>query len=356
MKKISHSEKKWHRIRAKKIASRRFRDRRGKGRPLAVRKTVGRVAVDANLIRRVVPVPAPKVFNVHLRQHRPEMLQFLRKVRLALGAGSRVVIGFDQTTDIHPCAMLVFMANVDVWMHKYPGMLTARKPADDVVEQLFQHFGLLQNLGVLSDKVAQHDKVKYWHYYSGEKVTAEKYRELMASITGRVHQSALFGGCLNEAVTNAVAHAYEFDQEGMPPSSMRKWWMFSQKRDGNLFVAIYDAGVSIPNSLMNKPEWRDYLRRWTGGDGRMIEVAVGSNRSRTKLPHRGKGLPEMLEFSKGLSSGGLAIMSRSGCFSYQASNGVERRWNYKHPLRGTLVLWTIPFVEDMTGGENDQHS
>ena len=356
MKKPSVVALDWHRIHAGKLERRKHRERRREGRRKASERRRQTKSRGQDKPGYSISVLAPSVFNVYKQSYRPDVMQFFSRVQKELKSGARVIINFEGTKELHPCAMLVFMAQLEIWMHRYPNMLSAKRPADDVVEQLFQHFGLLNKLGVESTKAVEHEQVKYWHYYSGEKVTAATYRELMTSITGRVDRSSLFGDCLNEAVSNAVSHAYKFEQRGLPPQEMRRWWMFSQLKEGNLFVAIYDAGISIPASLRTSPEWRDYFRNLVGGDGKMIEVAAGSFRTSTKLGNRGKGLPEMLEFSTELSSGGLAIMSRWGCFSYDAKERVHRRNNYRHPLRGTLVLWTIPFAEDVTGGENDQHS
>lgn len=162
-------------------------------------------------------------------------------------------------------------------------------------------------------------------------------------------ERALFADCLNEAVYNTVNHAYEFEIEGLPVPELRKWWMFSQVRDGKLFVAIYDFGVTIPASLLRKPEWRDFTRL-RKRDGLLIEAAAASGRTSTRLRHRGKGLPEMLEFSKKLRDGGLTIMSRTGAFTFRAAQGHSRREKYVVPLPGTLVLWELPFLGLDTNG------
>jgi hypothetical protein len=226
--------------------------------------------------------------------------------------------------------------------------ITAQYPADEVVEQLLQHFGQLQRLGLAPRKEITHDRVLFWHYISGATVDAATYRTLTASVRGNIDhpEAALFADCLNEAVSNAVNHAYKFETSDLPPEEMRKWWMFSEPRDDKLFVAIYDCGVSIPQSLRRKPEWHDYATLRSLKDGRLIRSAVTSERTSTRLVHRGKGLPEMLEFSSQLAQGGLSIWSRDGAWLYHAQSGRSETLNFRSALRGTLVLWEIPFRKE----------
>ena len=126
-----------------------------------------------------------------------------------------------------------------------------------------------------------------------------------------------------------------------------KWWLFALIKDGKLDVAICDRGMGIPTSLREKPEMatvipiliRKLRKRVASG---LIEIAVESSRSRTKLPHRGKGLPDMLTFSKQETVGGIFIMSHHGYFVYNSQFGSEVARDFHPPLEGTLITWHIP--------------
>jgi hypothetical protein len=298
-------------------------------------------------LRRRVKVYAPEIFLIRSDENRKHFHDFVLDIELALRAGQNVVIDFSKTKAMHACGTLTFLAHLDVWLHKYPLRISATYPKVDVVEQVLQHFGQLQRLGLAPRKEITHEHVRFWHFISGTAVTAATYRALTASVSGSIEhpQAALFADCLNEAVTNAVNHAYKFETPELPPEEMRKWWMFSEPREDKLCVAIYDIGVSIPRSLLRKPEWQDYALRGLK-DSRLIGSAVTSDRTSTKLVHRGKGLPEMLEFSSELSKGGLSIWSRDGAWIYHAGDGRRQTVNLHSPLRGTLVLWEIPFRKE----------
>lgn len=295
-------------------------------------------------------IRAPVVFDVCDGDKRSVVLTFLKNINEALVKGVHVRICFSETKELHACGTLVFSAHLDVWLHSYAHLLTCNYPKNNVVEQLFQHIGILERLGLSNRTVVTDDKVKFWHHYSGDLVTASDYKPLTLSIVEHVDAATktLFADCLNEAVTNTVNHAYDYKEEvpGLPPKELRKWWIFSQVKDGFLFVAIYDRGMSIPVSLLIKPEIKEVAWRvLPDTDGKLIEAAVSSDRTRTRLDFRGNGLPEMLEFCQSMDAGALTILSRKGAFNYEAKVKRQKRTKYVKPLPGTLVLWRIPFLK-----------
>lgn len=282
----------------------------------------------------------------------------LKRVDDALLEGHSVRLDFRTIEELHPCGTLVFLANFDRWTDLFPGRLFGTYPQDQVIEQLLQHVNVMSRLNMEERREINHERVRFWHYKSGATVDAESYANLATTVRDNIAhpESMLFADCLNEAVANSVGHAYDFETAALPPESHRKWWVLSSLREDYVFVAIYDMGVTIPASLRRKPEWADYLKRRKYKDARLIDAAVTSRRTSTKLPHRGKGLPEMLEFSQNLASGSLSIASGRGAYIYDAGEGTERRRPLECPMPGTLVLWQIPFRKERIDEQNDIHS
>lgn len=135
---------------------------------------------------------------------------------------------------------------------------------------------------------------------------------------------------MSEAVTNTVQHAYNLNDT-------KEWRMFAQKKDGNLDVALCDLRIGIPKSLRQKPELKEWLTSPVqtskrNRDESLLEVAIQSSRSKTKLPHRGKWLKEMLEHVK----------SGKGVFNYNAPEKTETTRHFETPIHGTLIEWQIP--------------
>lgn len=298
---------------------------------------------------------APKTILARVDDERALLLKFVDRVSRSLARGSFVVLDFSETENFHACGTLMLLANLDIWTSKYPGKLKGTYPANERSEELLQHMGVLGVLGLQSRLSIKHANVKFWHYHKGSRADAGAYRPLTQEVLDSiVHpQGVLFGDCLNEAVTNTVNHAYGFERRGLPDPALRKWWMLAEVKDDMVFVAIFDMGVTIPASLRRKPEWADFLklRRWK--DARLIEAAASMGRTTTGLPHRGKGLPEMVEFSKKLASGGLSISSGMGSYMYHADTNSFGRHRFSCPMPGTLVLWQIPFREELNHENED---
>jgi len=298
---------------------------------------------------RTVKIHAPVAFRIASgdAEHRETLLTFLARVEAALARGSRVRILFEQTKTLSPDGTLLFVATIQSLSAAYPGRISSDYPADDIVEQLFQHIGLLDELGNSPRKVVTADNVKYWHFLQGTIADPSGFMQLFAAFASQIGSETSAGlyESMSEAITNVVQHAYD----GLRPESLAagvRWWMFAQQKDDRLDVAICDLGIGIPKSLAQKPEMADVLpnllrrlhkRRSSG----LIEVAVESSRSRTRLPHRGKGLPDMLIFSKNCKLGGFFVHSDTGFFMYRADLKRESGRDHKTKIPGTLIHWQL---------------
>ena len=172
----------------------------------------------------------------------------------------------------------------------------------------------------------------------------KKFKKLLQSISLKEDiRTGLFES-MSEAVTNSIHHAY-------PHSDLKEWRMFAQLREGKLTVAICDQGVGIPSSLKNKPELKEWLesrinRIKRKHDTFLIRLAVESSRSQTRLPHRGKGLKDMLEFVKSGTVGGFLVLSAKGAFSYNVLTTGHAKRDYKTSIDGTIIEWQILLGEE----------
>jgi hypothetical protein len=296
---------------------------------------------------KTVTVFAPEHFALEQPAPRNATLAFVQRIEHILKAGGNVQINFDKTTLLWPTGTLYFMANLECLLDQYPLRVSCNYPEDPVVEQLFQHVELLQRLGNAPRRVITADNVKHWNYLSGTTVDLAGVKAVFDNFgmaLGGDTRAGLFEG-LSEAVTNVIQHAYQHVGNG--ESGQMRWWMFAESREEQLRVAICDLGMGIPRSLGEKPELKErWARLWAGIRKRphssLIEIAVESARSRTRLAHRGKGLPDMLKFAKEGEVGGFAIYSVNGGFSYNATSHAESGGDYDQPIRGTIIRWSLP--------------
>ena len=300
-----------------------------------------------------VTVGAPVRLRYHgNRAWRDTFFEFIDRVEGHLSQGTGVCIDFGPTVQLYPCGMLLFLGHLDSWLTQAPGRLKCKYPEDDTVEQMLQSTNVLQRLGRLPRKEITHNDVIRWHRFEGQNVDAtpmEPFMEEVRAAAGISLQMGL-GDCVAEAMTNVKKHAYPED------SVSHGWWMFAtiNRQRGNVFVAMYDRGDSIPGTLLAKPELSDYLTLRTlhryGADRELIAAAVGG-RTRTRLPYRGKGLPEMLDFTRLSQATELAIYRRRGYYQCQPNRGVktartDTKGSLRRPVEGTLVIWGLEFAPD----------
>jgi len=153
---------------------------------------------------------------------------------------------------------------------------------------------------------------------------------------GEESQSHLYDN-VAEAITNVRQHAYN---DGLPTP----WWMFSTVTSDHILVAVHDRGRSIPATLMEKPGVLEQVSLWIYGrkkrDARILLAAI-RGQSRTRLAYRGKGLPEMVDFTKIMADSHLSIYSRGGMFSFDSRSQVETSGQLKTKLDGTLLIWSL---------------
>ncbi|MCF7971316.1 MAG: ATP-binding protein, partial [Methylococcaceae bacterium] len=143
---------------------------------------------------------------------------------------------------------------------------------------------------------------------------------------------------------NTIHHAYK-------GAETKEWRMFAQHKNGILTVSICDLGMGIPKSLRRKPELKELLSSplqvaKKKRDTSLIDIAVESSRSKTKLPHRGKGLKDMLDLVKSGTLGGFRIFSARGVFNYNVLDKKESGRDYKSTINGTIIEWQISLEDN----------
>jgi hypothetical protein len=326
------------------LIRRQRRQRRIQIRLSGVRHSANRRHSRISSASQSVQVVAPRHLRLYATKGvRRETESFFENVNLNLILGRSVVIDFSKLERLFPCGVLVFMGWVDEWVSMFPEKLRANYPKDDLVEQMLQHVGVLDKLGLECRKTVDHTDVKRWHFYHGKNADATQMEPFMLELQkllGEERQLGL-GTCVSEAMTNVRHHAYLSE-------SFNSWWIFATITDRTVFMAIYDRGQSIPASLLAKPTVASLLtaKIWgeKRGDYKLIAAAVGG-RTSTRLPYRGKGLPDMLDFTKNSPNSKLGIFSRNGFFHF---DNHETSGKLRAPINGTLVIWTLK----IPGAEN----
>lgn len=344
----------WRLQRAQKVARRRARHI---SLSRARRQNNSRTKATLQRQRRYQTLAAPVHFILNVPGPRAELLRLLVAMRSLVKEGKGVRIDFSRTKKMYPCGTILFMAELDrIVQGVGRGTVIASHPKDRIVEQVIQKVGIASLLGL---KRRFHDEslgpsVRHWRYASGSQAEGEKTSAMLDHYRLRLAVGltrSLYEGIV-EAMSNSMNHAYiaaRADGSGADESE-RRWWMFWQESKGSLSVAICDLGIGIPASLDNKVTLRDMLDQLVAKFGlatpfaSKIKAAMELGRSRTNLPHRGKGLDDILDVVRKGVSGGLRITSGRGFYLYDAGSQADTLTDFGDDVMGTIVQWNIPLL------------
>ncbi|MFC5697490.1 hypothetical protein ACFPU0_18225 [Pseudomonas sp. GCM10022186] len=287
---------------------------------------------------------------------RGSLILFFRRLKDAVRDPniSNVVIDFSKVTQLHPCGTLLFLAEIERLLESSEASkkLSALYPTDRVVEEMFQHVGLLARLGLeprIEEICAQN--VVAWLYASGHEGDLDSIAEMLPKVLTEGSNTELRVALLSgmaEAVANSSEHAYlKVMKTPLPGIKPQKWWLFARQVDDDIAVVICDLGRGIPGTLEAnwKEELASYFKTRSGLkrlDHKMIRLAFTVGKTSTDKKNRGKGLKDILKVVQEQKVGSLYIYSNKGVYGLDNTNGSSASHDEKNSINGTIVQWKIP--------------
>lgn len=300
----------------------------------------------------------PKVLSLHMSEARNKLVETIGRIRrFAVDSGIRTVtINFDDVEILHPCGTLLFVAEIERLLGEpeCAAKLQCTYPTNDVVEQLFQHIGLLQKLG-LQPRIEriEAENVVVWLYEVGHEDNLNSIMgalpELLKTSGNKALRMAVTSG-MTEAVANSAEHAYiHRRKDGTNLKVPHDWWIFARQEDEDISVSICDLGIGIPRSLPQTfpEELATFLKTRAGRkkmDHQMIELALKVGRTRTNKSYRGQGLKDILRVVMEQKVGQLKIYSNKGVYMFNGKTGYMNSYSEASNIMGTLVQWKIPLA------------
>lgn len=172
----------------------------------------------------------------------------------------------------------------------------------------------------------------------------------------------VYGDAVSETINNVGSHAY-------PENSAceRKWWLMCHTIGKKLYLAIYDTGVGIPKTVIERrwflesfkftyPQaFKDIMAENPGkethllsgiipariSDCELIGMSMRGDVSGTKKDKRGQGSKSILALVEKTTGGLLWVFSNNGV--YRFDQVVNKPEVYPLPMQfpGTLVQWNI---------------
>lgn len=240
---------------------------------------------------------------------------------------------------------------------------------EKIVNQVLEQTGILKLLKqiIKFDEDEFDESVKYWNYASGHNseidsadLMLDDFDQILSENTSRNIFTSL-----TEALTNCHHHAYTEKRYKGETKNIKKWWLFSQERDGVLIVCVCDLGIGIPRSLVrNTPDiGEDWFSRLKGflnenrqkydKDSASIKAAIEIGNTRTNLPNRGKGLNQIINKINTMCDQKVSVAIYSNKGSYIINRGLVTDLPttdiingvtipYTESIEGTVIVWKIP--------------
>ncbi len=300
-------------------------------------------------------IRAPKTWSLHEIPARQELIRFLEQCReVLLNGNGGAIVDFSQTQTIRPSGGLIVHAELD----RVSRLVTDRRrlkcnPAKSgsVADQVLKQVGMYDKLDHASAVSACDQSVVHWRNATGVKAQGEDAWSVVGDFEGELPealQDSLFKG-ISEALTNAVHHAYQANRrDGTNIVGDKRWWMFSQQRDGFLTIVFCDLGIGIPRSLPLKQSknLNSLLAKFKKdrSDVQSIRIATELGKTRTLEDNRGFGLSEILDAARKTVQGSCMIYSNKGQFGYGAGNKLIEN-QFPNSILGTLIEWRVPLSE-----------
>tara|TARA_A200000113_G_scaffold194978_1_gene185246 strand:- start:1272 stop:2369 length:1098 start_codon:yes stop_codon:yes gene_type:complete len=292
-------------------------------------------------------------------------IEFLRRIK-ALKSGEKYYLSFKNTKLIEAAAILLVYSAIEEAIKENDCSLHYIPPDAPHARKLLKSKNIPK---LLSNSKIEYFLSKYENLpiISGQ---SNSYTdEVVDHIKERVFEDELdpekesiFGSAVTETVDNVDLHAYPESVNGSKP-----WWLVCSVIDKQLFLAIYDKGVGIPETIRGKQDLLARIRnslpyfkhrgkissemsesealeilREPGSlsDAESVMLSMMSDVSSTHQDKHGQGSKSIKALVDDNEQGKLWIFSNKGLLvkeSAKAGNLIE----LPSSIDGTLIQWNI---------------
>lgn len=284
----------------------------------------------------------------------------------------RVILDFSRVDTITPEGMLLFFAELDV-INRLRGktIFTVKPPLNRRCAQVLRKIGFYELLGKKQPQYPEISDETVVHWVVLQNTNTEPVGwEILMKQTGDI---GLYTP-VTEAIDNSISHGYSGSRDDFfcckkAFAEGQKWWMFSQRKDEELHIALADLGIGFSKSLKEQDLSRNKSvkrklseifgkKPWT--DDEVIKAVVDAalegehTVTSTGAAHRGKGIAQICHLAQTTPRSRLWIWSNRGGYcikrgqsmlhSQAPKSGVQVKFPFS--INGTILYWSIP-----TGGE-----
>lgn len=319
----------------------------------------------------VVYIRFPVTFNIYSadndkdKSYRDTMNIVYAISRLDYTLSKKVHLDFSQTKSIKIASILVLYSAIELAIKKGVNFKIISFPQEYKATKVIKRSGLgdLCRDGFCTPKFDG----EYIPVISG---TSGDFRdEIVDFIQNRIFDNKMsalaeskYGGAIQEAINNVAYHAYPDIQD----STEKRWWAKCDLAGDQLFLAIYDRGVGIPETVMKRAWYGNILQqtypeidekiqeelqkegvkisdlRYKYGkvtDAMKIAISMVGDVTGTNSSKHGQGSKSIKALVADNDRGTLWIYSNDGL--YKLKSGSIETTDLPKRMPGTLIQWNI---------------
>lgn len=168
-----------------------------------------------------------------------------------------------------------------------------------------------------------------------------------------------YGDAVSETINNVNRHAYPNETD----SEKKLWWVLCEVIDKNLYLAIYDSGVGIPKTVVEKTWFTGSLKQTAPKlfgklaalqpdidktwilphiyDSVLIHLSMQGDITGTGLDKHGQGSKSIKKLVSECSHGKLWVYSNGGIYIFRKEDSTPLHHNLPSNFPGTLIQWNI---------------
>lgn len=173
-------------------------------------------------------------------------------------------------------------------------------------------------------------------------------------------RDSILGSAISETVDNVYFHAYPSSHNGME----KRWWLACDVFEDEIYLAIYDLGVGIPNTVHEKEWFKGALKKSRPQlykeletinssvgflntlfkkikDEELIYISMLDDYSGTIKEKHGQGSKSIKSLVSDTDGGVLWVYSGKGLYKFKDKIAEPELSHLPIRIPGTLIQWNI---------------
>lgn len=279
------------------------------------------------------------------------------------------ILDFSQTEHITVAAMLVIFSEIQTLIKVEQNKTVigwSRKSS--AVNSMLRRTGL-KKLLTTGDSIHNFSTMRNLPIVNG--VGSQHYDDIVDFIINRYFDKSvnpdteyLISDAVSETINNVGRHAYPSS-----PQENKPWWLMCDVIGNQLYLAIYDRGVGIPKTVVEKkwflaslketyPDLHEEYKEMFGDDKGIIEfftikkykdaeliyLSMLGDVSGTKQSKHGQGSKSFKALVNDTDGGKLWVYSNKGLYKFEDEGTKPQVFKLPKDIGGTLNQWNISVI------------